>query len=81
MFHEYTQGKSTKEGVLVTHKAFKFTKENWSRDKSTYWYRCSAYKATGFTATAVVKRSEEEDSEGMVVVKNYLLQVSTTEVW
>ena len=42
---------------------------------------CSAYKATDFTATAVVKRSEEEDSEGMVVVKNYLLQVSTTEVW
>ena len=40
-----------------------------------------AVKATGFTATAVVKRLEEEDSEGMVVVKNYLLQVSTPELW
>ena len=79
MFHEYTQVKSTKEGVLVTHKAF--TQNNWSRDGSNYWYRCSVYKATGCTATAVVKILEEEDSEGMVVVKNYLLQVSTPEVW
>ena len=66
---------------MVTHKSFKFTKNNWSRDGSTYWYRCSAYKATGCTATAVVKRLEEEDSEGMVVAKNFLQQVSTPEVW
>ena len=56
-------------------------KNNWSRDGSTYWYCCSAYKATGCTATAVVKRLEEEDSEGMVVAKNFLQQVSTPEVW
>jgi hypothetical protein len=47
-------GKSTKEGVLVTHSSFKFTKNNWSRDGTTYWYRCSSKKATGCTATATI---------------------------
>ena len=56
---------------MVTHKAF--TQNNWSRDGSNYWYRCSVYKATGCTATAVVKILEEEESAGMIVVKNYLL--------
>ena len=73
-------GKSTKEGVLVTHSSFKFTKNNWSRDGTTYWYRCSAKKATGCTATATIKRVEEENSEGIMVVKNYLVEVSTPEV-
>ena len=65
---------------MVTHNAFKFTKNNWSRDGRTYWYRCSAYRATGCTATAMVKRLEEEDPEGLVVVRNHLIQVSTPEV-
>ena len=65
---------------MVTHKAFKFTKNNWSRDGTVYWYRCSARKATGCTATATVKRVEEEDSMGNLVVKNYLTEVSTPEV-
>ena len=64
----------------MTHKAFKFTKNNWSRDGTTYWYRCSAKKATGCTASATIKRVEEEDTEGNIVVKNYLLEVSTPEV-
>ena len=67
-------------GVLVTHNAFKFTKNNWSRDGTTYWYRCSAKKATGCTASATVMRVEEEDSEGSIIVKNFLIQVSTPEV-
>ena len=73
-------GKSTKEGVLVTHNAFKFTKNNWSRDGVTYWYRCSAKKATGCSATATVKRVEEQDVDGSIVVKNYLVEVSTPDV-
>ena len=68
------------QGVLVTHNAFKFTKNNWSRDGSTYWYRCSAKKATGCPASATVKRVEELEPDGSVVVKNYLLEVSTPEV-
>ena len=64
----------------MTHNAFKFTKNNWSRDGSTYWYRCSANKATGCPASARVKRVEELEPDGSVVVKNYLLEVSTPEV-
>ena len=60
----------------MTHKAFKLTTNNWSRDGTTYWYRCSAKKATGCTATATIKRV----AEGNIVVKNYLLEVSTPEV-
>ena len=74
-------GKSTKEGVLVTHGSFKFTKNNWSRDGTTYWYRCSAKKATGCQATATVKRVEEEDENGSLVIRNFLVEVSTPEVW
>ena len=72
-------GKSTKEGVLVTHSSFKFTKNSWSRDGTTYLYCCSS-KATGCTATATIKRVEEENSEVIMVVKYYLVDVSTPEV-
>ena len=65
---------------MVTHKAFKFIKNNWSRDGTTYWYRCSAYRATVCTATAMVRRLEEEDPEGLVMVRNHLIHVSTPEV-
>ena len=80
LFTFFQTGKSTKEGVLYTHNAFKFTKNNWSRDGTLFWYRCSAKKSTGCTATATIKRVEEEDEEGQVVVNNYLLEVSTPEV-
>ena len=66
--------------MLVTHNCFKFTKNNWSRDGKTYWYRCSAKKATGCPATATVKRVEEEDTDGNIVVKCLLTEVSTPEV-
>ena len=73
-------GKSTKEGVLVTHNAFKFTKNNWSRDGTTFWYRCSQKKATGCPATATVKRVEVEEEDGTISVTNSLIEVSTPEV-
>ena len=64
----------------MTHGAFKFTKNNWSRDGSTYWYRCSQKKATGCPATATVKRVVEENTDGTTTVTNYLLEVATPEV-
>ena len=48
----------------MTHKAFKLTTNNWSRDGTTYWYRCSAKKATSCTASETVKRVEERDENG-----------------
>ena len=60
--------------MLVTHGSFKFTKNNWSRDGTTYWYRCSAKKATGCQATATVKRAEEEDENGSLVIRNFLVE-------
>ena len=74
------KGKSTKEGVLVTQNCFKFTKNNWSKDGKTYWYRCSTRKAIGCPATATIKRLEEEDTDGNIVVKCYMTEVSTPEV-
>ena len=65
---------------MVTHNCFKFTKNNWSRDGKTYWYRCSTKKTTGCPATATIKRVEEEDTDGNIVVKCYLTEVSTPEV-
>ena len=40
IIHDY-EGKSKKEGVLITHNMFKFQKNNASRDYSTWWYTCS----------------------------------------
>ena len=65
---------------MYTHNAFKYTKNNWSRDGTIFWYRCSVKKSTGCTASATIKCVEEEDDEGKVVVSNYLLEVSIPEV-
>ena len=64
----------------MTHNSLKFTKNNWFRNGVTHWYRCSAHKATGCTAKATIKRLEEMDDEGNMIVKNYLVEVSTPEV-
>jgi hypothetical protein len=46
-------GKSSKEGVLITHGGhFKFTKNNYSRDGKTHWYTCSNKQSHGCTAPA-----------------------------
>ena len=65
---------------MITHNAFKFTKNHWNRDGTTYWYRCSLKRGTGCPATATIKREEKVDDQGNVVVNNYLVEVSTPEV-
>ena len=74
-------GKSSKEGVLITHGGFfKFTKNNYSRDGRTHWYTCCQKKSHGCTARAIIKREEFTGEDGEQYVKNELVEVSTPEV-
>ena len=74
-------GKSTKEGVLITHGGhFKFTKNNFSRDGKTHWYTCSQKLSHGCTARAIIKREEFTGDDGELWVKNRLVEIATPEV-
>ena len=55
----FISGKSSKEGVLITHECFKFTKNNYSRDGKTWWYTCASKNSHGCAARATIKRQEE----------------------
>ena len=72
-------GKSSKEGVLITHNTFKFTKNNASRDYITWWYTCSYKSSHGCKGRAIIHRDEEEGSDGLEV-RNRLVDVSTPEL-
>ena len=69
-------GKSSKEGVLITHNVFKFNKNNCSRDMRTWWYTCSYKASHGCTARAIVQREKVGEEQGMSVV-NTLVEVAT----
>ena len=73
-------GKSKKEGILITHKMFKFQKNNASRDYSTWWYTCSHKSTHGCNARAIINRKEFTGDDGELWVKNVLVEVSTPEV-
>ena len=74
-------GKSTKEGVLITHGGhFKFTKNNFSRDGKTHWYTCSQKLSHGCKARAIIKREEFTGDDGELWVKNRLVEIATPEV-
>ena len=73
-------GKSNREGVLITHKSFKFTKNNASRDYKTFWYTCSFKSSHGCTARAIVKRHEFTVEDGELYVENKVVDVATPEV-
>ena len=74
-------GKSSKEGVLITHGGhFKFTKNNYSRDGKTHWYTCSNKQSHGCTARAIIKREEFIGDDGELWVKNRLVEIATPEV-
>jgi hypothetical protein len=74
------EGKSKKEGVLITHNMFKFQKNNASRDYSTWWYTCSHKNTHGCSARAIIKRREFMAEDGELMVENELVEVATAEV-
>ena len=76
----YYEGKSKKEGVLITHNMFKFQKNNASRDYSTWWYTCSHKNTHGCSARAIIKRREFLGEDGELMVENELVEVATPEV-
>ena len=76
----FFQGKSKREGVLVTHGMFKFQKNNASRDLSTWWYTCACKISHGCNARAIVKREEFTGEDGELYVRNTLVEVATPEV-
>ena len=73
-------GKSSKEGVLITHNMFKYTKNNASRDLKTWWYTCSFKVSHGCTGRAIVHRVEFTGDDGDLYVKNTLVEVATPEL-
>ena len=79
IIHDY-EGKSKKEGVLITHNMFKFQKNNASRDYSTWWYTCSHKNTHGCSARAIVKRREFMGEDGEHMVENELVEVATPQV-
>ena len=80
-FFHFT-GKSSKEGVLITHGGyFKFTKNNYSRDGKTHWYTCAHKKSHGCSARAIIKREEFTGEDGQLYVSNTLLEIATAEVF